>query len=164
MCCFLASLGSLPAPNLIRFELALQGLFRTDLVLGIAATRQFVLVEFEDAKANSIFAGGHRQCRSWARRLEHGIGQAVDWAWLLADQPNATVLTNAFGGTINHSAYIVVCGRDASLADEMERRRFEFRRHRMQIEGVPLQIVTYDGMIEAMRRQIEAVKSYVLPL
>ena len=163
MCALLASIGAIQAPDLIRFELTLQGLFRTDLVVGNDATRKFVLIEFEDAKANSIFSKGSNQYRYWARRLEHGIGQVIDWAWLRADDPSAIVLTAAFGGVINYSAYVVVCGRDTSIADDIERRRFEFRRHRMTIEGLPIQVLTYDGMIKAMEQQLETVKSFAQP-
>lgn len=162
MCCLLASVGGMPAPDLIKFELTLQGLFRTDLAFGNDATRQFVLIEFEDAREDSIFSGGKNQYRYWSRRLDHGVGQVVDWAWLRADNPNAIVLTNAFGGNISDSTYVVVCGRDASLADEMERRRFEFRRYKMNVEGTPLQILTYDGMVRTMERQLEAGKSFAL--
>lgn len=63
MCCLLASHAGIRAPDLIRFELALKGLFRTDLVLGNDHFRQFALIEFEDAQADSLFAGGTRQYR-----------------------------------------------------------------------------------------------------
>ena len=163
MCALLASTGAIPAPDLIRFELTMLGLFRTDLVIGNSATRKFVLVEFEDAKANSIFQRGTNQYRHWARRLEHGIGQVVDWAWLRADNPSAVVLTEAFGGEIRYNAYVVVCGRDSSIAEGTERRRFEFRRHRMMIEGFPIQILTYDGMIEAMEQQLQVGRTFAQP-
>ena len=122
-----------------------------------------MLIEFEDAKHNSIFSKGTNQYRYWARRLEHGIGQAVDRAWLQADDPSAAILTNAFGGSINYSAYVVVCGRDAGIGDDIERRRFDFRRYGMTIEGLPIRILTYDDMIEAMEQQLETVKSFAQP-
>ena len=163
MCLLLASVGAIQAPDLIRFELTLKGLFRTDLAVGHDETRRFVLVEFEDALSNSLFSRGTAQYRYWSRRLEHGIGQVIDWAWLRANNPNEIVLNAAFGGAINYSACLVVCGRDVSIADELERRRFEFRRHRMAIEGIPIQILTHDGMIKAMEQQLETGKSFARP-
>lgn len=116
MCCLLASRVGMSAPDLIRFELALKGMLRADLILGNDHFRQFVLIEFEDAKENSIFSGGTRRYRHWARRPEHGFGQVVDWAWIRSDHPDDTVLTAAFGGRINVGSCIVVCGRDEACA------------------------------------------------
>jgi hypothetical protein len=80
MACLLASTLGLPAPDMIKFELALKGMFRTDLVLGNNGQRKFGLIEFEDAQENSIFKKGTTQYRYWAPRLEHGFGQILDWA------------------------------------------------------------------------------------
>lgn len=73
MACLLASTLGLEAPDLIRFELALKGMFRTDLVLGNQGTRRFGLIEFEDATEHSIFKKGAAQYRQWAPRIEHGF-------------------------------------------------------------------------------------------
>lgn len=43
MACLLASTLGLPAPDMIKFELALKGIFRTDLVLGNDGQRKFGL-------------------------------------------------------------------------------------------------------------------------
>jgi len=162
MCCLLASYAGIRAPDLIRFELTLKGLFRTDLVMGNDHFRQFALIEFEDAEANSLFSGGPRQYRHWSRRLEHGFGQVVDWAWIRNDHPNDTVLAAAFGGPIHDSAYLVVCGRDASLIDDVERKRFEYRRFKTRIEGAPVGFLTYDDMVKGMELSLENAKSFAI--
>jgi hypothetical protein len=115
MACLLASTLGLPAPDMIKFELAMKGMFRTDLVLGNDGQRVFGLIEFEDAEQNSIFKRGTTQYRHWSPRLEHGFGQVLDWAWVRSDHPNDSVLMNGFGGVITTIAYAVICGRDASL-------------------------------------------------
>lgn len=86
------------------FELTMKGLFRTDLVLGNGGLRQFGLIEFEGAKANSIFTTGTAGYRRWASRLEHGFGQVLDWAWVRPDHPDDTVLQNTFVGSVSISA------------------------------------------------------------
>lgn len=162
MCCLLASNAGFSAPDLIGFELGLKGMFRTDLVFGNDHFRQFTLIEFEDAKRTSIFSGGSKQYRHWSRRLEHGFGQVLDWAWIRTDHPDDTVLTAAFGGRIVESAYIVVCGRDTSLLDDIERKRFEHRRSEVRIEGKPVRLLTYDGMVRAMELSLESAKSFAI--
>ena len=154
MACLLASTLGLPAPDMIRFELALKGMFRTDLVLGNDSQRRFGLIEFEDAEENSIFKGGTAQYRYWSPRLEHGFGQILDWAWVRSDHPNDTVLLSGFGGSIAASAYAVICGRDASLRDDVERKRFRHRRDFLRVEGQPALVLTYDEMVRDMENNL----------
>jgi hypothetical protein len=160
MACLLASTLGLPAPDMIRFQLALKGMFRTDLVLGNDAQRKFGLIEFEDAEANSIFRKGTAQYRYWGNRLEHGFGQILDWAWVRSDHPNDSVLVAGFGGPITASAFAVICGRDASLRDDVEQRRFRHRRNNLKVEGQPALVLTYDEMVRNMEDNLAVAKTW----
>jgi len=160
MACLLASTLGLPAPDMIKFELTLKGMFRTDLVLGNDGQRKFGLIEFEDAEKNSIFKRGTTQYRYWAPRLEHGFGQILDWAWVRSDHPNDSVLVRGFGGPITASAYAVICGRDASLRDDVEWKRFRHRRDHLKVEGQPALVLTYDEMIRNMEDNLVVAKTW----
>lgn len=160
MACLLASTLGLPAPDMIKFELAMKGMFRTDLVLGNHGQRRFGLIEFEDAEATSIFRRGTTQYRYWSPRIEHGFSQILDWAWVRADHPNDSVLLSGFGGPITTSAYAVICGRDASLADDVERKRFKHRRDHLKVEGQPALVLTYDEMVRSMEDNLAAAKTW----
>ena len=48
MACLIGYTILMPAPDLIKFEFQVKGLFRADLVVGNDKSRKFVLVEFED--------------------------------------------------------------------------------------------------------------------
>lgn len=161
MACLLGAVVGVQAPDMIKFELELQGLFRTDLVLGNHNQRRFALIEFEGAETNSIFSQRAKQSRLWARQIEHGYSQIIDWAWVRADHPTNSVLTNAFGGAIGVNGYAVVCGRDASLRGDLEHKRFEYRRQYAKVEGLPAQVLTYDGMVRRMDEILEALKTYL---
>ena len=161
MACLLASTLGLEAPDMIRFELALKGMFKTDLVLGNNASRKFGLIEFEDAEDTSIFKKGTGQYRYWSSRIEHGFSQIIDWAWVRQDHPNDTVLTNGFGGQITTSSYAVICGRDASLRDDVERKRFAHRRSSLKVEGHPALVMTYDEMVRAMDDSLTVLKTWI---
>jgi hypothetical protein len=160
MACLLASTLGLPAPDMIKFELTLKGMFRTDLVLGNDGQRKFGLIEFEDAEENSIFKRGTAQYRYWAPRIEHGFGQILDWAWVRSDHPNDTVLIGGFGGPITTTAYAVICGRDASLRDDVERKRFRHRRDYLKVEGQPALALTYDEMVLTMEDNLATAKTW----
>jgi len=160
MACLLASTLGLQAPDMIKFELALKGMFRTDLVLGNDGTRRFGLIEFEDARENSIFKKGTAQYRYWSPRIEHGFSQILDWAWVRADHPSDSVLVSGFGGQITASAYAVICGRDASLLDDVERKRFIHRRDNLKIEGQAALVLTYDEMVRYMDDSLAVAKTW----
>lgn len=156
MLCLLGPLGAIPAPNLLKWELSLQGLYRTDLVLGNDNRRSFLLIEFEGAEAHSVFGRtGTQQYRNWSPQLEHGFGQVIDWAALQATGPNLA-LQNAFHGEIERSVFLVICGRDAGIEGALERQRFNFRREHVHIHGLLSQVLTYDDLVKAMRDNLEA--------
>jgi hypothetical protein len=160
MCCLLGANAGIHAPDLIKFELELKGIFRTDLALGHDASRKFALIEFEDAKEDSLFRKATSQYRYWGRRLEQGFGQIVDWAWVRNENPNDSILQGAFGGRINNSAYIVICGRDVGIKDDLERSRFEYRRNKTRIEGIYALFLTYDDFVKALEDNLAVAKSY----
>ena len=139
----------MPAPDLIRFEFAVKGLFRADLVVGNDKSRKFVLIEFEDGKEDSLFRGGTRKYRYWSPRLEHGFGQVLDWGWAKHTHPGDAGFTNSFGGKVLDDCYVVVCGRNPRIGS-LEEERFDFRRTRLHLNGVPLQLYTYDNLVDAM--------------
>jgi hypothetical protein len=161
MACLLAGTLGLSAPNLIRFELQMKGMFRTDLVLGNDGLRQFGLIEFEDAMPDSIFRKGTKQYRYWSPRIEHGFSQIVDWAWVRSDHPNDSVLVAGFGGRVVTSAYAVICGRTMSLRDDTEEKRFAHRRASLKVEGQPALVLTYDEMVRYMEDNLSGLKSWI---
>lgn len=161
MACLLGSVLNIPAPDLIKFELTMKGIFRTDLVLGNDSARAFGLIEFEPAEVNTLFKRGTAQYRYWGSPLEHGFGQVIDWAWVRADRPDDTLLENTFGGPIAKSAYAVIAGRDAGIVGPMERKRFEHRRHLVAVGGHHAQVMTYDDMVRLMDESLTTMKTYI---
>jgi hypothetical protein len=149
MVCLLGYTILMPPPDLIKFEFQVKGLFRADLVIGNDKSRKFVLVEFEDGKEDSLFKGGTKSYRYWSPRLEHGFGQVLDWGWAKHTHPGDAVFTNSFGGRVLDDCYVVVCGRNPRPGS-LEEERFDFRRTRLALNGVPLQLYTYDNLIDAM--------------
>lgn len=147
----------MPKPDLIKFEFDIKGMFRADLVVGCDAARKFVLVEFEGGEENSLFSGGPKAYRHWSRQLEHGVGQVIDWAWAKHSAPHDPVLENAFCGKIIEDHYMVVCGR-RPRAGSLEEKRFDFRRARTSVNGVTVQLKTYDDMIQDISCFLEALR------
>ena len=160
MMCLLGVALTVPLPDMIRFELAMKGIVRTDLVVGNDYARTFAMVEFESAEETSLFKRGTAQYRYWGSALEHGFGQVIDWAWVRDDHPNDTVLHAAFGGAIAKSVFAVICGRDAGIVGPMERRRFDHRRYLVTVAGHSVEIMTYDGMVRRMDESLAVLTGY----
>jgi hypothetical protein len=161
MMCLLGVALRVPRPDMIKFELTMKGVFRTDLVVGNDHSRTFALIEFEAAEETSLFRRGTAQYRHWGSALEHGFGQVIDWAWVRDDHPNDTVLHAAFGGAIAHSIFAVVCGRDAGIVGPMEHRRFAHRRHLVTIAGHSAEIMTYDDMVRRIEENLAMLAGYI---
>lgn len=69
-------------PDLLAFEYDLFGDFTCDLAIGDSTSKTFLLVEFEDAMAESIFnLRKGKATPEWSPRLEHGFSQVIDWLW-----------------------------------------------------------------------------------
>jgi hypothetical protein len=152
--------AAIPAPDLIRWELELGGVFRTDLVIGNNAHRAFGLIEFEGANETSIFSKKRTaQYRYWSAEIEHGFSQVIDWAYFEADKPGDAALHDNFGGPIKKSTYLVICGRDHGIDGKLEDGRFSFRRRYVQIQGIQASIYTYDQMAAGMADNLEAWKT-----
>ncbi len=58
-------------PDRLAFELDLFGDFACDLAVGDSSSQTYLLVEFEDAKKNSLFKEGTKYAPDWSQRLEH---------------------------------------------------------------------------------------------
>lgn len=72
---------ALGAPDLLALERPLFGSFRCDVAVGSSTSRQFTLVELEDAREHSLFeAVKGRDFPRWSSRFERGFSQLVDWA------------------------------------------------------------------------------------
>lgn len=161
MACLLGSVLNIPAPDLIKFELTMKGIYRTDLVLGNDQARAFALIEFEPAEKTTLFKKGTAQYRYWGSGLEHGFGQIIDWAWVRDDHPNDTIMENSFGGKIKKSAFAVIAGRNDGISGSLEQSRFDYRRHLVAVGGHHAQIMTYDDMIRRMDESLTTAKTYI---
>ena len=157
MACLFGYSILMPKPDLIQFEFAVRGLFRADLVVGNDASRKFILVEFEGGEANSLFSGGTANYRYWSRQIEHGFGQVIDWGWAKHDNPNDSMMLNAFGGRVADDGYVVVCGRSPAPGS-IEEKRFDYRRSRLKLDGNTVQFLTYEDMANAMSDNLDALR------
>lgn len=158
--CLIGPTGGISYPNLVKWELGLQGLYKTDLALGNHGLRKFLLIEFEGAEENSLFGKTKTvQNRNWSSQLEHGFGQIIDWACVLSHSKHDALIKSNFGGPVQHCAFLVICGRDKGINGPLEKDRLDYRSSMVRIEGIGSQVLTYDQMVVAMQDNLEAWKT-----
>jgi Domain of unknown function (DUF4263) len=132
-------------PDRYKHELAIQGVFRADFVVGCTTRQHFVLVEFEGGGRNSIFKRGTNQMRDWAPQLQHAFSQVSDWTWAKNDNQKSDLYRNAFGLQHFSETYLVVCGRSHFL-DPVDISRLHWRSTKTMIAASPIHFWTYDDL------------------
>jgi hypothetical protein len=152
--------AGVPRADVYKFEFQLHGVFWADLVVGNLQERKFVFVEFEPGDETSLFGPGEtNQMRDWSRRLEHGFGQLIDWAWAIQDVGHTSIFKNAFECDNLSALYLLVCGRDATM-NSTEKERFFWRSQNVALNGNIATCLTYDGLLVFFEGTLEAIKSY----
>ena len=136
-------------------EVGLFGQFAADVVAGDGDSRAYCLVEFEDARENSIFVHRGRQTSEWASRFEHSLGQIIDWLWLLDDQEQTLAFEERFGPRPIAVTALLVAGRDSGVSPA-DRRRLRWREQHVLVNSQHVYCNTYDDLVRILRRRLTA--------
>jgi len=131
----------------IAWEFDIFGDFACDLVVGEWARGEYCFIEFEDARAESVFERqGKKATREWARRFDHGYSQIIDWAHKLDGRAFSVDCLARFGRPeINYETAFFI-GRDAHL-DEGEKHRLSWRSDRVAVNNKKVTCLTFDGLL-----------------
>ncbi len=140
-------------------ELPLLGLFRPDVVVGDWHRKRYCFVEFEDAKANSIFRHVGRRTSHWAPRFQQGYCQVVDWFWLIESQQNTPQFETQFGKRSIQAAGLLVIGRDSAIVGHSERHRFEWWRDHVIVDSRGITCRTYDELARDLRDRLSIARA-----
>ncbi len=139
--------------NRLAHEYNFFGDFACDLVAGDWDRRSYVLVEFEDARPNSIFKTRGRRTPEWSPRLEHGFSQLVDWFYKLGTQRDSTDFEQRFGARSVQFIGLLVIGRRHPLGPR-EQGRLGWRQRHVLVNGHPVHCLTFDDLCEAVLERL----------
>lgn len=135
------------APDRFAYEFDLFGDFACDLAVGDAANHRYTLVEFEDAKPESLFRKvGKKSTPEWAPRFDHGHSQVVDWLFKISSMRRTDDFRYKFGSSQAHFTVLVVVGRDEALG-QRERDRLEWRERSVLVDSTKVYTLTFDGLL-----------------
>jgi hypothetical protein len=145
--------SNLSSLDRLAYEYDLFGDFSCDLVIGDSNRPAYTLVEFEDARAQSVFQAGSKYTHEWGRRFEHGFSQLVDWFWKLEDQAKTNDFRNRLGDTNARFSAMLVIGRNQFLP-ERERQRLNWRLDRVIINSNKATCLTLDDLYEQLYEKL----------
>jgi hypothetical protein len=134
----------------IAWEFDVFGDFACDLAVGEWDRGAYCLVEFEDARRDSIFERqGQKATREWGRRFDHGCSQILDWAHKLADLSASADFLARFGRReISYEAVLVI-GRDRHL-DAGEKQRLAWRTDSVTVNAKKVICMTFDELLNQL--------------
>ena len=142
-----------PAPTIAR-EFSLLGDFTADLFVDNRDNRQYLAIEFEDGRHNSIFRKVGRSNTDWSPRFEHGYSQLIDWFATLDDYKKTDKFHKDFGtGYVGFSGLLIV-GRNAGVSDD-DRLRLAWRADKVRVDSHVINCITFDDLHETLAERLE---------
>src|SRR5262249_7263601 len=133
-------------PDLFAHEYEIDGDFVADLVVGDSSVRHYLLVEFENGAADSVFKQRHGKATPvWAPRFEGAYSQLVDWLWKLEDKRSTADFVNTFGDRRASFQGLIVIGKDMNLSRQ-ERDRLKWRMDRTLIDSNAISTVSFNEL------------------
>jgi hypothetical protein len=136
---------SIKNADVFAHEYPIYGDFRADLVVGDSSTHNYLLIEFEDGRGNSIFKKrkGGKATPDWATRFEGAFSQLVDWLWKLDDMRSTSDFQHTFGDRQAKFQGLIVIGKDMAL-DKQEESRFKWRIEKVVVNSNPISCVSFN--------------------
>jgi len=149
-------------PDRLAFELDIFGDFACDLAVGDSTNHTFLLIEFEDAKKNSLFQQGGKYAPEWSQRLEHGFSQVIDWFWKLDDLEGTDDYEHRFGAKKATFHGLVIIGRGENLIPR-EKKRLKWRQDHLIVDSKKVSVISFDQLVTdlefRLNRYSEAAKA-----
>lgn len=141
-------------PDRVANEYDIFGDFACDLAVGDSKSQTYLLVEFEDAKAESLFVkNGAKATPEWAPRLEHGFSQVLDWFWKLSDMEKSDDYENRFGARHVAIHGLVVVGREQTLMPR-EKARLKWRQDHTIVQSKKVSVITFDQLARDLKYRL----------
>lgn len=147
--------------DLIAHEFPLYGEYQADLIVGDSTNRIFCMVEFEDAKKNSLFVKNNKYAMKFAGRFERGFSQIADWYRIIDDQKNTSLTPKHFSGNIKDYYGLLIIGRDEFLTDPELQKRIDWRSNKILINSKTIFIYTYDHLYNILSSKISIFKMII---
>ena len=142
-------------PDRIKHEYQIAGDFVADLVVGDSTKHHYLLVEFENGAADSLFKKrGKKATPDWAPRIEGAYSQLTDWLWKLDDLSSTSAFETAFGSRQARFAGLIVAGKGMNL-DAQEIKRLRWRVDKTKLNSIGVACVSFEELREDLDSRLK---------
>ncbi|MET7242510.1 Shedu anti-phage system protein SduA domain-containing protein [Methylobacterium sp. EM32] len=155
--------GRIQFADRIKREFRISSFFRTDLTVRRSGTDSICVVEFEGASNKDIFEPSDRGIDTWARPFEKGFSQVVDRAWALDTYRTNPDFMDAFGSSRPNVVGVLVIGRSTSLPSRVAKDRWDWRRNKVNVDGMKVSLITFDELHEDFNVMLTMKKTGLAP-
>jgi len=141
--------------NCYASEFDIWGDFKADMIVGDRVTHQYLLIEFEDGKPDSIFkTNGQKQTPDWSKRFEGAHSQLLDWLWKIEDMRGSRDFVHTFGSSRAKFTGIIITGKGMNLQPQ-ELDRLDWRTSKTIVESTHLMCVSFDELLDNFRHYLK---------
>ncbi|EKS6507029.1 Shedu immune nuclease family protein [Enterobacter hormaechei] len=132
--------------------------FKADMIVGDSKNHQYLLIEFEDGRPDSIFRSkGNKATPDWSPRFESAHSQLMDWLWKIEDMRGTGDFLNTFGSRRAKFSGIIITGKNMNLSNQ-ELDRLEWRTSKTIVESTHVMCVSFDELLENFQHYISIYK------
>ncbi len=144
-------------PDRYAHEYGIDGDFLADLVVGDSSVQHYLLVEFENGTADSVFKKkGTRETPNWAPRFEGAYSQLIDWLWKLEDKRSTADFVNTFGSRRATFQGLIVIGKDMNLSQQ-EQDRLKWRMDKTMIDSNAISSVSFNELSDDLNHWLKVL-------
>jgi hypothetical protein len=163
LCAFLGTLyDEVSSGTHVKAEFQLWGDFVCDLVAGNVADGAFVLIEFEDAAATSLFRSKpNRRNNIWGQRVDEAVSQVMDWLFRIDSEGPSDQMLRDFGSRRVNTMGLIVVGRSSEVSP-YDRERLNWRSRNTIVGGSKVSIITYDDMLAWLDGRAALLRSFTV--
>ena len=133
------------------------GDFIADFVIANKTEKKVCLIEFEDAKEESIFAKKTRSGRTvtyeWSPRFDHGYSQILDWKYHAVEEKES--VKKDFDQKPKEIEFALFIGWSKYLKRSNLQERFDFRKNKVTIESKAFCCMCFDSLIEELQEKLD---------
>lgn len=141
-------ISNIKKPDVFAYEFQIYGDFVADLIVGDSSTYNYLLIEFENGRPDSIFMQKKNKATpDWSRRFETAFSQLVDWLWKLEDMRSTSDFQNTFGSRRARFQGLIVIGKDMNL-NSQELDRLKWRNDRVIVDSTAISCVSFNQLHE----------------
>ena len=143
-------------------ELNLFNEFRADFAVCDSKKKNFLFIEFEDARKNSVFSEITNEGTTryeWASRFEHGFSQVLDWFYRLDDYSRTNKMEEYFGHSKIEYSGLLVIGRDKFIKEAGCESRLSWRKEKLMINNNPVHCITFDQLYLELEEKLFTIQA-----